>query len=125
MMFLILLGADMLNAFLAVSQIPANFATWIQGLGVSPLTVLFAIIIVYILLGCVMDRLSMILLTIPIFLPVIMGSDYWGLGADEKAIWFGILALVVMEVGLITQPAGMNVFIIHNIAEDIDRKSVV
>lgn len=119
MMFLILLGADMLNAFLAVSQIPANFATWIQGLGVSPLTVLFAIIIVYILLGCVMDSLSMILLTIPIFLPVIMGFDYWGLGADEKAIWFGILALVVMEIGLITPPVGMNVFIIHNIAEDI------
>ena len=119
MMFLILVGADMLNSFLAVSQIPANFAEWVQGLGLSPLSVLFAIIIVYILLGCVMDSLSMILLTVPIFLPVILGMDFWGLDMDEKAIWFGILALVVMEMGLITPPVGMNVFIIHNIARDI------
>lgn len=119
MMFLILVGADMLNSFFAVSQIPANFAEWVQGLGLSPLSVLFAILIVYILLGCVMDSLSMILLTVPIFLPVILGLEFWGLGIDEKAIWFGILALVVMEMGLITPPVGMNVFIIHNIARDI------
>lgn len=119
MMFLILVGADMLNSFFAVSQIPANFAEWVQGLGLSPLSVLFAILIVYILLGCVMDSLSMILLTVPIFLPVILGMEFWGLGIDEKAIWFGILALVVMEMGLITPPVGMNVFIIHNIARDI------
>lgn len=119
MMFLILVGADMLNSFFAVSQIPANFAIWVQGLGLSPLSVLFAILIVYILLGCVMDSLSMILLTVPIFLPVVLGMEFWGLSMDEKAIWFGILALVVMEMGLITPPVGMNVFIIHNIARDI------
>lgn len=124
MMFLILLGADMLNAFLAVSQIPVNFAEWVQGLGLSPLTVLFAIILVYILLGCVMDSLSMILLTVPIFLPVVLGMEFWGLGMDEKAIWFGILALVVMEMGLITPPVGMNVFIIHNIARDISAGTI-
>ncbi|CAM4140964.1 TRAP transporter large permease [Kerstersia similis] len=119
MMFLILLGADMLNAFLAVSQVPVEFATWVQGLGLDPFTVLAAIIIIYILLGCVMDSLSMILLTIPIFLPIITGLDFWGLTPDEKAIWFGVLALVVMEIGLITPPVGMNVFIIHSMAKDI------
>ena len=124
MMFLILVGADMLNAFLAVSQIPANFVIWVESLGLSPLSVLFAIIIVYILLGCVMDSLSMILLTIPIFLPLILGMDFWGLGMDEKAIWFGVLALVVMEIGLITPPVGMNVFIIHNIARDISAGTI-
>lgn len=124
MMFLILLGADMLNAFLAVSQIPAEFATWVQSLGLSPLIVVFAIILVYILLGCVMDSLSMILLTIPIFLPIILGMDIWGLSMDEKAIWFGIIALVVMEIGLITPPVGMNVFIIHNIARDISAGTI-
>ena len=123
-MFLILLGADMLNAFLAVSQIPAEFATWVQSLGLSPLIVVFAIILVYILLGCVMDSLSMILLTIPIFLPIILGMDIWGLSMDEKAIWFGIIALVVMEIGLITPPVGMNVFIIHNIARDISAGTI-
>lgn len=124
MMFLILVGADMLNAFLALSQIPTNFSYWIQDLGLHPLVVLFSIIALYIVLGCVMDSLSMILLTIPIFLPVIMGFDYWGLAPDEKAIWFGILALVVMEIGLITPPVGMNVFIIHNIAKDISAGTI-
>lgn len=119
MMFLILLGADMLNAFLAVSQVPVEFANWVQGLGLAPFSVLIAIIVIYVLLGCVMDSLSMILLTIPIFLPIVMGMDYWGLGNDEKAIWFGMLALVVMEIGLITPPVGMNVFIIHSMAKDI------
>lgn len=119
MMFLILLGADMLNAFLAVSQIPADFALWAQGLEVSPFVIIFVIILVYIVLGCIMDSLSMILLTVPIFLPVVLGLDFWGLGIDEKAIWFGVIALVVMEMGLITPPVGMNVFIIHNMAKDI------
>ncbi|CAK7013651.1 TRAP transporter large permease [Kerstersia gyiorum] len=119
MMFLILLGADMLNAFLAVSQVPVEFANWVQGLGLAPFSVLIAIIVIYVLLGCVMDSLSMILLTIPIFLPIVMGMDYWGLGNDEKAIWFGMLALVVMEIGLITPPVGMNVFIIHSMTKDI------
>lgn len=119
MMFLILLGADMLNAFLAISQIPANFASWIQDLGLNPFVVLLAIIVIYILLGCVMDSLSMILLTVPIFLPIILGMDLYGLSMEEKAIWFGILALVVMEVGLITPPIGMNVYVIANMAKTI------
>lgn len=82
-------------------------------------TVLFAIILIYLVLGCIMDSLSMILLTVPIFLPIILGMDYWGLSMEEKAIWFGMVALVVMEVGLITPPVGMNVFIINSVAKDI------
>ncbi|WP_341648405.1 TRAP transporter large permease [Thauera humireducens] len=109
MMFLILLGADTLNSFMALSQLPAEAAAWVQEMGFGPFTVLFAIILIYLVLGCVMDSLSMILLTVPIFLPIILGLDYWGLGMEEKAIWFGMVALVVMEVGLITPPVGMNV----------------
>jgi len=119
MMFLILLGADMLNVFLALSQIPAHFSDWVQSTGLGPVGVLLAIIVIYLLLGCVMDSLSMILLTIPIFLPLIMGMDFYGLGPEEKAIWFGMVALVVMEIGLITPPVGMNVYIIAGIARDI------
>ncbi|WP_341645521.1 TRAP transporter large permease [Thauera sp. SDU_THAU2] len=119
MMFLILLGADTLNSFMALSQLPAEAAAWVQASGFGPFTVLFAIILIYVLLGCVMDSLSMILLTVPIFLPIILGMDFYGLGVEEKAIWFGMLALVVMEIGLITPPVGMNVYIISGVAKDI------
>jgi len=119
MIFLILLGADVLNVFLALTQMPAELANWVSGSGMPPLLVLFAIIVIYVFLGCVMDSLSMILLTIPIFLPVIMGLDFWGLDQSEKAIWFGILALMVVEVGLITPPVGMNVYIINSMAKNV------
>jgi len=69
-------------------------------------------------LGCVMDSLSMILLTIPVFFPIIAGLDF-GLGPEETAIWFGILALIVVEVGLITPPVGMNVFVINALADGV------
>ncbi len=119
MIFLILLGADMLNVFLALSQLPAELANWVGNSGFSPFLVLFSIIVIYLLLGCIMDSLSMILLTIPIFFPIIMGLDFWGLGQTDKAIWFGILALMVVEIGLITPPVGMNVYIINSLAKDV------
>ncbi|OYD55164.1 C4-dicarboxylate ABC transporter permease [Thauera propionica] len=124
MMFLILLGADTLNSFMALSQLPAEAAAWVQEMGFGPFTVLFAIILIYLVLGCVMDSLSMILLTVPIFLPIILGLDYWGLGMEEKAIWFGMVALVVMEVGLITPPVGMNVYIINGVAKDVPMATI-
>jgi C4-dicarboxylate transporter DctM subunit len=78
MIFLVLLGADMLNTALALSQMPAELAAWVKGSGLPPLLVMLAILVIYILLGCVMDSLAMILLTIPIFYPVVMGLDFWG-----------------------------------------------
>ncbi len=119
MIFLILLGADVLNVFLALTQMPAELARWVDASGAPPMLVLAMIIAVYAVLGCVMDSLSMILLTIPIFFPMVMGLDYWGLGATDKAIWFGILALMVVEIGLITPPVGMNVYIINSLARDV------
>jgi TRAP-type C4-dicarboxylate transport system permease large subunit len=80
---------------------------------------MFTILAIYVVLGCLMDSLSMILLTMPIFLPIVMGLDYWGLNPTEKSIWFGILALMVVEVGLITPPVGMNVYIINRLARDV------
>jgi tripartite ATP-independent transporter DctM subunit len=119
MIFLILLGADVLNVFLALSQLPVELAKWVGDSGLPPLLVLFAIVVIYVILGCIMDSLSMILLTIPIFFPMVMGLDYWGLEATEKAIWFGIIALMVVEIGLITPPVGMNVYIICSLARDV------
>jgi tripartite ATP-independent transporter DctM subunit len=119
MIFLVLMGADMLNTALALSQMPAELATWVQGSGLPPLLVLTAILVIYIFLGCVMDSLAMILLTIPIFYPMIMGLDFWGMGPTDKSIWFGILALMVVEIGLVHPPVGMNVYIINRLAKDV------
>jgi tripartite ATP-independent transporter DctM subunit len=119
MIFLILLGADLLNVFLALTQMPGELAKWVVGQGLPPLAVLFLIIGIYVILGCLMDSLSMILLTVPIFLPIVLGMDYFGLDPTDKAIWFGIIALMVVEIGLITPPVGMNVYIINSLARDV------
>jgi len=124
MIFLILLGADVMNVFLALTQVHTELANWVIGLGLPPLAVLMCIILIYLILGCIMDSLSMILLTIPIFFPMIMGIDLWGMGTEDKAIWFGILALMVVEVGLITPPVGMNVFIISAMAKNVQMKEI-
>ncbi|TSE24669.1 C4-dicarboxylate TRAP transporter large permease protein DctM [Tepidimonas sediminis] len=118
MIFMIVLGAGLYNTFLALSQLPQELAQWVIGLGLSPWLVLAIILVIYLLLGCVMDSLSMILLTIPIFFPMIMGLDF-GLSPEETAIWFGILVLIVVEVGLITPPVGMNLFVINNLARGV------
>lgn len=119
MIFLVLLGADLLNAGLALTQMPAELAAWVQGSGLPPLSVIFAILLIYIFLGCVMDSLAMILLTIPIFYPIVMGLDFWGMSAPDKSLWFGILALMVVEIGLVHPPVGMNIYIINRLAKDV------
>ena len=119
MIFLVLLGADLLNSGLALTQMPNELAEWVKNSGLAPMLVLAAILILYLLLGCVMDSLAMILLTIPIFYPVIMGLDFFGLDASEKSIWFGILALMVVEIGLVTPPLGMNLFIVQRAAGNV------
>ena len=113
------LGADMLNTTLALSQMPAELAAWVKGSGLAPVFVMFMILVIYIFLGCVMDSLAMILLTIPIFYPMIMALDFWGMPAQDKSIWFGILALMVVEIGLVHPPVGMNVYIINRLAKDV------
>lgn len=118
MVFLIVLGAGAFNTFLALSQLPQELASWVGGLGLSPFSVLWAILVFYLVFGCVMDSLSMILLTIPIFFPMISGLDF-GLPPEEAAVWFGVLVLIVVEVGLITPPVGMNLFVIQSMAPDI------
>ena len=122
MIFMILLGADIMNSFLAVSQLPVALAEAITNSGVGPFVVLAGILILYLILGCVMDTMSMILLTIPIFFPLIMGLDFYGLDQTEKAIWFGILALMVVEIGMITPPVGMNVYVISSMARDVSMR---
>ncbi len=117
MIFMIVLGAGVYNTFLALSQLPQEAAAAVGAWGVSPWWVLTAILVLYVVLGCFMDSLSMILLTIPVFFPIVSALDF-GLPPDELAIWFGILVLIVVEVGLITPPVGMNLFVINSLARD-------
>jgi tripartite ATP-independent transporter DctM subunit len=118
MVFMIVLGAAAYNTFLALSQLPQELALWVGELGLSPFSVLGIILVFYLVFGCVMDSLSMILLTIPIFFPMISGLDF-GMDPELTAIWFGILVLITVEVGLITPPVGMNLFVIQSMAPDI------
>jgi C4-dicarboxylate transporter, DctM subunit len=118
MIFLIVLGAGALNGFLAMSQLPQFAADFVTAQGYNPWVVLVAILILYLILGCVMDSLSMILLTVPIIFPMVTALDF-GLPPEEFAIWFGILILIVVEVGLITPPVGMNLFVINSMAKGI------
>jgi tripartite ATP-independent transporter DctM subunit len=118
MIFFIVLGAAVYNGFLAFSQLPQEAANTVASMGVSPWLVLLAILACYLVFGCVMDSLSMILLTIPIFFPIVSVLDF-GLPAEEMALWFGVLVLIVVEVGLITPPVGMNLFVINSMAPDV------
>jgi len=112
MVFFIVLGAAFYNGFLALTQVPQEISGWVVGQGYNPWTVLTIILVFYLVFGCLMDSLSMILLTVPIFFPVISALDF-GMSPEHLAIWFGILVLIVVEVGLITPPVGMNLFIIN------------
>jgi TRAP-type C4-dicarboxylate transport system permease large subunit len=106
------------GAFLALSRLPTIAAETIGASGLSPTMVLIAMLAFYILLGAVMDELAMILLTLPVFFPVIQGLDF-GMPPDEVAIWFGILVLIVVGIGLTAPPIGLNVFVISAIARTV------
>jgi TRAP-type C4-dicarboxylate transport system permease large subunit len=118
MIFFIILGAGVYNTFLAFSQLPQSSAAWVLEQGFSPWTILIIVLALYVILGCIMDSMSMILLTVPIFFPIVSVMDF-GLPPEEFALWFGILILVVAEIGLITPPVGLNLFIINSMAKDI------
>src|SRR5690606_12617100 len=123
MVFMIVLGAAVYNIFLALSQMPQELAGWVGQQGFSPYQILWAILIFYLIAGCFLDSLSMILLTIPIFFPMVSGLDF-GLTPEETAIWFGILVLIVVEVGLITPPLGMNLFVVQSMAPHITTRDL-
>jgi tripartite ATP-independent transporter DctM subunit len=118
MIYLILLGAALLSIFMARAGVPQAAAGMLANSGLPPILIMVLIIAIFIVLGCLMDSLSMVILAIPFFWPVVSGLDY-GMSADDLKIWFGIIALVVVELGLITPPVGLNVFIISSLAPDV------
>ncbi len=115
MIFLIFVGADLMNAALAMTQVPNQLAATVGGWGLSPLAVVGAILVFYVILGAVMDELSMLLLTIPIFFPMVMALDF-GMPKDLVAVWFGIMVLMTVGFGLIAPPVGLNVYVVNSMA---------
>ena len=118
MIFLIFLGADLMNAALAQTQVPNQLAAAVGGWGISPLAVVAAILLFYVVLGAVMDELSMLLLTIPIFFPMVMALDF-GMPKESVAIWFGIMVLMTVGFGLLAPPVGLNVYVVNGLAKDV------
>ena len=111
-MFVILIGAIVFSNFVNVAGMSAALADWINGLNVHPLVVVLWILVIYLILGCVFESLSMVLLTVPVFFPII---SHLGL----NPIWFGVIVVVVTEVALITPPVGLNVYVLKGIYRDI------
>ncbi len=118
MIFAILLGAEVFNAFLALTQVPEQAARMIADSGWAPYTIMVGLLVFYIILGGVMDELAMILLTLPVFFPIVTALDF-GMSPDDVAIWFGILVLIVVAIGMTAPPIGLNVFVISSIAKDV------
>ena len=112
MVFLILIGAFVFGAFLAIAQLPMTLSGFVEGLAVNRYVILAFIVVLYAVMGCLMDSLAMVTLTVPIFLPIVKV-----LGFDP--IWYGVLMIMVMEMGLITPPVGMNVYIVAGVAKDV------
>ncbi|GIX13236.1 MAG: C4-dicarboxylate ABC transporter permease [Paracoccaceae bacterium] len=118
MIFFIMIGAALFNYFIETTGLPQFLVGAIGGSGLSPLAVLLVIMVFYIVLGCFMDAMSMILLTVPFVFPVIVA-----LGFDP--IWFGVVIVTVAELGLITPPVGMNLFVIQGVAGDLPSGTVM
>jgi tripartite ATP-independent transporter DctM subunit len=117
MLYMVVIGANVLNPFLAVTQIPATLGEVLNGLGLGAYGTLFLIILAYVVLGMFLDGLSMLVVTIPIVFPVITG-----LGFDP--IWFGVVAVIVIEMGMITPPVGLNVFVVKGVAADVPMTTI-
>ncbi len=118
MIFLIFIGADIMNSTLALTQIQHQLVGLIASWHLAPIWVMVAIVALHLLLGMVTEELSIILLTIPIFFPVVMGLDF-GMPKESLAIWFGILILMVVSFGLLVPPMGLNVYVVNGMAKDV------
>lgn len=118
MIFLMLLGAELFSAALALSRVPAELSATVAALDVPPLVILFAVLVIYFVLGCFMESMAMVLLTLPIFIPLMLALDF-GLNQTQVLVWFGILVLVSVEVGMISPPFGLNLFIINAMSKDV------
>lgn len=134
MIYLILFGAEVLKGFFTRTGLPQALSDWAALSGLDPMLVLIIMLVIFVILGCFMESLAMILVVVPFFWPTLIalnGGDYvtaetaaFGMDNDSLKIWFGILALIVVELGLITPPVGLNVFIISSLTREVPMSTV-
>jgi C4-dicarboxylate transporter, DctM subunit len=110
MIFLVIIGAMVFSRFLTVTQVPSSLSTWVESMHLTPLFTLICIVCVYMVLGCIIDVVGMVLITVPIFFPLMVNMGF-------DPIWFGVLVVLVCEMGLISPPVGMNVYVIYGITD--------
>lgn len=113
----IVTGAVIFGHFMAITRVPYELAEWVSSLPLPPHAVMGVIILVYLFGGCFMDALAMIMLTIPIFFPVVQT-----LGFDP--IWFGVVIVLITEMGVITPPVGINVYVVYGVAKDVPLENI-
>ncbi len=127
MIFGLIIGAEVFSNLISYSGFPDEILAWVTALDLNAYVVILAIVLIYIFLGAVLESLSMILLTVPIFFPLVTSLDFGsGLLSDPAmvAIWFGIIVVVVTEISLISPPIGLNVFILKSVLKDIDLMTI-
>ena len=125
MLFVVLIGALIFANFINETGMPNQLADFVRSLAIPPLYVIFGIMAIYILLGCVFESLSMLLLTVPVFVPLIVGlADGLGMTKPEVLIWFGIVVVVVTEISLITPPVGLNVYVLRGVLPDVSTGTI-
>jgi tripartite ATP-independent transporter DctM subunit len=117
MLFTILIAATIFSSFVNFTTMPGDLKEWILHQGFSPLMVVVAMMLIYVLLGTIMEELSMVLLTIPVFFPIVTG-----LGFDP--VWFGVLIVLVVQIGLISPPVGMNLFVINALLKGVGLRQI-
>ncbi|HTP72337.1 MAG TPA: TRAP transporter large permease [Burkholderiaceae bacterium] len=117
MLFTILIAAMMFSGFINFTSMPNDLKDWITHMGLPPLAVVGAMMVIYVLLGTIMEELSMVLLTIPVFFPIVTQ-----LGFDP--VWFGVLIVLVVQIGLISPPVGMNLFVLNSLLKDVTLKQI-
>jgi len=115
--FMILIGAHVFIPFMALSEIPGNLLGLLTGLDVGPLGILLMILVMYILLGTFLEGIAMLVLTLPVVFPVILALGY-------SPIWFGVIVVIVLEMGLISPPVGVNVFVVKGVAPDVPLEKI-
>ncbi len=125
MIFSVLIGALMFSNFVNVADMPTLLTDWVSSFNLGPLTVVLLIMLVYVVLGCILESLSMILLTVPVFYPLVSGLDFGGMmPPDMVLIWFGIVVVVVTEISLITPPVGLNVFVLKGVLPEVSTTTI-
>ena len=115
--FFLLIGAFVYSNFIDIAGVPKELARWIGDTTLAPVMVIVIIIAIYIVLGCILDSMSMLFLTVPLFFPIVAALGY-------DLVWFGIIVVTVIEISLITPPVGLNVFVLHHVQPDISTPTI-